>query len=114
MANWLINLNWEHNIEIWQNCRFHGRAAIGWNKLTDEEEDKVPAFQRALLYLREMDEGDRVIALLKDRRLGCWGTVTKRYDPKVFDPQLAPGSDKPKFGRVVHVRWDVAGSPPPE
>ena len=112
MANWLINLNWEHNIEIWLNCRRQGRVAIGWTELTDDQQDEISAFRKALTYLREMEAGDRVVAFLKDRRLGAWGTVTKPYDPTVFDPQLGAGSEEPDFARVVGVRWDEASCPP--
>jgi hypothetical protein len=114
MANWLINLNWEHNIEIWRNCRQHGRAAIGWGRLSDDQEDDDTAFRKALSYLREMELGDRVIAFLKDRRLGCWGTVTKPYDPSVRDPQFAIGSADADFARVVHVQWVNDDNPPPD
>lgn len=114
MANWIINLNWDNNIEIWINCRRNGRAAIGWDTNTWSEEHLAEShgFQRAIRYFKEIQTGDRVISFLKDRRLGSWGTVTKEYDENNFDPQLSAGMKEAKFGRVIHVRWQDDANPP--
>lgn len=107
---WFINLNWDHNIEIWMNCRKNGRAAIGWGDPHDEVEH--PAGRRAEGYLRQVAPGDRIVAFLKNRRLGGWGTVTEAYNPQDYDPQLRPGTDEPDFGKVVHVQWEQSATPP--
>ena len=112
MANWLINLNHAFLIEIWLNCRKNGRAAIGWKQWTEDEMDTLSSFRKASGYMKKMRPGDRVVAFLKDRRLGDWGTVTAPYDESVFDPQLRPGTKDPDFGRVVEVRWEDKNTPP--
>ena len=113
MANWLINLNWDFNIEIWQNCRKNGRAALGWKQWSEGEIPNLSSFQKAMRYFRAMKKGDRIIAFLKDRRLGGIGTITKPYDEMTFDPQLHPGTKDPDFGRVIHVAWEDEDVPPP-
>lgn len=112
MANWLINLNWDFNIEIWQNCRRNGRAALGWKQWSESEISNLSSYQKAMRYLRAMKKGDRIIAFLKDRRLGGLGTVNKPFDEMIFDPQLRPGTKDPDFGRVVHVAWEDKDLPP--
>src|SRR2546422_2642066 len=111
MANWLINLNWDWNVQIWTNCRKNGRAAIGWDDSADDDMEE-PAFQRALNYLKRMRVGDGIVAFLKDRRVGGWGTVSEEYNPKVREPQFPSGTASSTFGRVVQVHWDEANSPP--
>lgn len=112
MANWLINLNWNFNIEIWVNCQKNGRAALGWGQWPESEIQNLSSFQKASGYFKAMKAGDRVISFLKDRRLGSWGTITKPYDEMDFDPQLHPGSKEADFGRVVHVKWAERDVPP--
>jgi hypothetical protein len=111
MSNWLINLNWKWNIEIWKNCRKNGRAAIGWSG-SDESLAEETSFQKAIGYFRKIEPGDHVVAFLKDRRLGGWGVVNKGYDEDTFEPQLAAGTDSADFGRVVHVQWYQEKAPP--
>lgn len=115
MANWLINLNHAFLIEIWLNCRKNGRAAIGWKQWTESEmveAGSISAFKKASGCLKRMRKGDRIVAFLKDRRLGAWGTVSGPYDESVFEPQLRPGGKDPDFGRVIPVRWEDSGNPP--
>lgn len=112
MAYWLINLNWSFNIEIWQNCRKNGLAAIGWRRWTEDEIENLSSYQKAIGYFRRIQPGDVVVAFLKDRRLGGWGTVTKPFDEQIFEPQLAPNTEEADFGKVISVSWDEKHSPP--
>ncbi len=112
MADWFVNLNWDHNVDIWMNCRRNGRAAIGWWDGSEKELADNTSYQKAIAHFREIKPTDRVVAFLKNRRLGGWGTVLKGHDPKIWDPQLHPGKDGGDFGRVVQVRWEEDGTPP--
>ena len=112
MANWLINLNWHFRSEIWQNCRRNGRAAIGWGQDSEDDLKTCSSYQRANGYFKRIEVGDCVVAFLKKRRLGCWGTVRRPYDKQNFDPQLAADTKQPDFGRVIHVRWENVNTPP--
>lgn len=111
MANWLVNLNWEFNIEIWLNCRKNGRAALGWMQRSESEIENLNSYLRATGYFKTMRPGDRIVSFIKDRRLGGWGTITKPYDEMIFDPQLRAGTKEPDFGRVVHVKWEENNVP---
>jgi hypothetical protein len=111
MGNWIINLNWEHNIDIWLNCRQKGLAAIGWWNASDKELADDSSYQCAIKFFRKIKPGDRIVAFLMDYRLGGWGTVTKGYDAGIFEPQHR-GPDGPDFGRVIRVRWDENETPP--
>ena len=113
MANWLVNLNWDFNIQIWQNCQKNGRVALGWRQWSESEIPNLSSYQKATGYFKAMRKGDRIISFLKDRRLGSWGTVTKEFDEMTFDPQLNAGSKEADFGRVVQVRWEDKDVPPP-
>jgi len=114
MANWLVNLNWDFNIEIWLNCRKNGRAALGWRQWSESEIENLSSYQKATGYFKAMRAGDKIISFLKDRRLGGWGTITKPYNDMIFDPQLKSGTEDADFGRVVQVRWEEKNVPSAE
>ena len=67
MANWLVNLNYDGKIEIWENSFRNGKAALGWDSADDSQ-----AASNAFSYFSAMQPGDNVVAFLKGKRIAAW------------------------------------------
>ena len=103
---WRITLPRKHpelGLNIWEPCKRHGIAAIGWDDEKYEDHFLVKKF-------KDINKGDYVVAFIQSKEIGGIGKVVETYDETLF-------KDRPKdldywngrFWRRVRVEWLYLG-----
>lgn len=97
---WHITLDNGEKVEVnvWQLCLKHGIAAIDFD--SNQEDFQVQKFM-------SIQVGDKIVAFLRNRRIGGIGTVTKSYDEALFTQRPSDQNYwQGKFWFRISVDWE--------
>lgn len=103
MNNWFWVCDITKYPDLWEKWKEKGVASIGWPPdFIDGNPEETRRLKYNLRQVSKMQSGDKIVAYLKDHRVGGIGTFERGIDPMQWKP-LTQGEQ----GRQASVRWET-------
>ena len=97
---WVCDIGRYH--DLWEKWKEKGVATLGWPPDCSDDENYRRRLDYNLRQVERMEKGDRIVAYLKQHRIGGIGTFEKGIDRRGWTP--VSGDDQGRRARVI---WDT-------